>query len=98
MGPIQKLLDQLGLLRYFSEVYGNIGDAYGQMSWVLRSLLSLWEPGFPDVEESNDSHGPRGIFHSKSSQVLDSHHNYGQSPFIVDFTIKNMDFPHFLHG
>ena len=32
MGPIQKLLDQLGLLRYFSEVYGNIGDTYGQMS------------------------------------------------------------------
>eukprot|EP00435_Cladocopium_sp_Y103_P071563 s737_g37.t2 len=34
VGPIQKLLDQLGLLRYFSEVYGNIGDAYGQMRHV----------------------------------------------------------------
>jgi len=42
VGPIQKLLDQLGLLRYFSEVYGNIGDTYGQMSYdtqVRRSNL-----------------------------------------------------------
>lgn len=42
VGSIQKLLDQLGLLRYFSEVYGNIGDAYGQTSYdsqVRRSNL-----------------------------------------------------------
>lgn len=42
VGPIQKLLDQLGLLRYFSEVYGNIGDAYGQMSWVLRGTTGIY--------------------------------------------------------
>lgn len=67
VGPIQKMLDQLGLLRYFSEVYGNIGDAYGQMSgalgeatrtvglgmdqWLATASLGLQNFGFPKLQK-----------------------------------------------
>ncbi|CAJ1403257.1 unnamed protein product [Effrenium voratum] len=42
VGPLQKLLDQLGLLQFFSEVYANIGDTYGQTGYdreVQRAAL-----------------------------------------------------------
>lgn len=33
VGPVRKILDEVGLLRYFSDVYGNTAEAYGKAAY-----------------------------------------------------------------
>lgn len=41
VGPVRKLLDNAGLLGYFSEVYGNTGDTYGSTDYD-SSIPWMW--------------------------------------------------------
>eukprot|EP00930_Biecheleria_cincta_P088181 TRINITY_DN77414_c0_g1_i1.p1 TRINITY_DN77414_c0_g1~~TRINITY_DN77414_c0_g1_i1.p1 ORF type:complete len:359 (+),score=63.23 TRINITY_DN77414_c0_g1_i1:99-1175(+) len=40
VGPVRKILDQLGLLRYFSQVFANIGETYGRTDYDKRQSVT----------------------------------------------------------
>jgi len=46
VGPVRKLLDQIGLLSYFSDVYGNTGRTYGMLAHdYVIDMRRMTQPG-----------------------------------------------------
>jgi len=73
VGPVRKCLDQVGLLQFFSKVYGNIGDTYGATDYDRSATVLPADARFMGTPDS-------ALVGSKQQLIGNYMRQYGLQP------------------